>query len=62
MIVLLDVAGRKSGQKFGRLEIGKNAPSNSSDGRYFEWVGANGTLDGGTWFWEAGPMNLNFSQ
>jgi hypothetical protein len=59
MVVFLEVLGKTSGQKVGKAEVGKNQPSQTSDGRYFEWTGVNGSMDGGTWFWEAGAINLH---
>lgn len=61
MVVFLDVFRKKkdsSKEKLGTLEIGTNKPYGESNGRYFEWRGANGTSDGGIWKWENHPMYL----
>lgn len=51
MIAYLQVTSAVSGKVLGMLQIGKNDPSATSDGRWFEWQGVNGSSDGGTWHW-----------
>jgi hypothetical protein len=51
MVVFIKVWSDFSGKQLGTLEIGKNEASATSDGRWYEWQGVNGTSDGGTWHW-----------
>lgn len=51
MVVYLKVFSDFSGKVLGTLQIGRNEPSGTNDGRWFEWQGNNGTSDGGKWHW-----------
>lgn len=60
MFVNLNVVHKKDAAvKLGMLEIGRNEPTGASDGRFFEWRGANGTSDGGFWRWSNAEIYLN---
>lgn len=56
MVAVLKVWSNFSGKQLGTIEIGRNDPSETSDGRWFEWQGLNGTSDGGTWHWTDHPV------
>jgi hypothetical protein len=59
MFVNLNIRRKDSAVKLGMLEIGRNKPSGASDGRFYEWRGANGTSDGGFWRWSNAAIYLN---